>query len=377
MRIRSFAILVALLMAALSPRFAFAQCSGFGGVPFNCALGSTPQAGDYILGGSVAGSNTVKWTWSQALSASAPAVAALFASPPAIGGTTPNSAAFTTELIGTGALSGNPYQLQSAISTDPSTGVGSLAGIYRMTMFNTTLSYGATTTNIWEGATFFTTVNGPGTATGEINMAHTYLQVNSGATVVQSEDYESSALNDGAITTFDGNLAIFHNGSSGTITSYNGINFALTNDNTTAGAVNAWQPINCNAMIGAGSQPSFSYCIRESDPLTHSAFQGHLASWSVAGNLPTLSGCGGGSPSLDSKATDTMGTITEGTTASGCTLTFKNVYNTGGNNAAPHCVISSPNGATLTSYTVSNSAIVIVNPSATGNEYTYECLGSL
>jgi hypothetical protein len=47
---------------------ALAACSGYGGVPFSCDTGNTPQAGDYVLGGSNTSpqaGKTVRWTWGQ------------------------------------------------------------------------------------------------------------------------------------------------------------------------------------------------------------------------------------------------------------------------------------------------------------------------
>lgn len=86
------------------------------------------------------------------------------------------------------------------------------------------------------------------------------------------------------------------------------------------------------------------------------------------GTAPTPSACGT-TPSISSAATDTKGTVTEGTTATGCVVTFAVAYTT-----APDCVVSSPNGAGVTSYSTSTSALTIVNASASGNKYTYMCI---
>ena len=92
----------------------------------------------------------------------------------------------------------------------------------------------------------------------------------------------------------------------------------------------------------------------------------HIAAVSSA---PTLTSCGTGSPSLDATASDVAGTVTQGTTATGCTITFHVAYAT-----APHCVVSSPNGAVLTSYSPSTTALTLVNASATGDVFTYVCI---
>src|ERR1700742_2452854 len=65
--------------------------------------------------------------------------------------------------------------------------------------FNNTLSPSVNTTNIWENFNSFVTLNGPGVATGEINLFHSYFQVNAGATANQVEGYESSMQNNGSI----------------------------------------------------------------------------------------------------------------------------------------------------------------------------------
>ena len=81
-----------------------------------------------------------------------------------------------------------------------------------------------------------------------------------------------------------------------------------------------------------------------------------------------LSGCGT-TPAISGTATDFKGTITEGTTATGCVLTFSSAYAT-----APDCTVTSPTGSTLTSYTVTTTTLTLVNVSATGNKYTYHCI---
>ena len=81
-----------------------------------------------------------------------------------------------------------------------------------------------------------------------------------------------------------------------------------------------------------------------------------------------LSGCGT-TPAISGRATDFKGTITEGTTATGCVLTFAVAYAT-----APDCTVTSPTGSTFTSYTVTTTTLTLVNVSATGNQYTYHCI---
>lgn len=73
--------------------------------------------------------------------------------------------------------------------------------------------------------------------------------------------------------------------------------------------------------------------------------------------------------SLDAHASDVAGTETEGSSSTGFTLTFGHSWST-----TPHCVVSSPNGATFTSYSASTTALTISNASASGNQYSYVCV---
>jgi hypothetical protein len=83
---------------------------------------------------------------------------------------------------------------------------------------------------------------------------------------------------------------------------------------------------------------------------------------------PVLSACGT-SPSLSVTASDTHGTITQGATATGCVVTFNKAYAT-----APDCVVTSPTGSALISYSVTTTALTMVNASASGNKYSYMCM---
>lgn len=87
------------------------------------------------------------------------------------------------------------------------------------------------------------------------------------------------------------------------------------------------------------------------------------------GTAPALTSCGSGSPTTNTQANDHKGTITEGTTATGCIATFHTAYAT-----APDCVVTSPSGAVLTSYSTSTTALTLVNASATGDTFTYVCI---
>jgi hypothetical protein len=84
---------------------------------------------------------------------------------------------------------------------------------------------------------------------------------------------------------------------------------------------------------------------------------------------PTLSTCGT-SPSAGT-SNDVSGTITEGTTATGCTVTFGTTWST-----APNCVVTSQSGLTF-SYTVSTTALVVTNIGALSSKnLTYFCMSN-
>lgn len=89
----------------------------------------------------------------------------------------------------------------------------------------------------------------------------------------------------------------------------------------------------------------------------------------VIGAAPALTSCGTGSPTI--LGSDAAGTITEGTTASGCTVTFNLAYS-----AAPHCAVTTRSLLVSFAYTVSASAITITNTATTGDVIDYVCFGT-
>jgi hypothetical protein len=95
---------------------------------------------------------------------------------------------------------------------------------------------------------------------------------------------------------------------------------------------------------------------------------GHLISAQTALTASNLSSCGT-TPAINATATDVKGTITEGTSATGCILTFATAYAT-----APDCTVTSPSGNALTSYSTSTTALTLVNASLSGVKYSYTCV---
>ncbi len=93
----------------------------------------------------------------------------------------------------------------------------------------------------------------------------------------------------------------------------------------------------------------------------------HLSS--IQTTAPALTSCGGGSPAI--VGTDTAGTVTMGTTATGCVITFNVAYA-----AAPHCVVTWRATPLLSqSYTVSTAAITLTQTSTSGDLIDYVCIG--
>jgi hypothetical protein len=90
--------------------------------------------------------------------------------------------------------------------------------------------------------------------------------------------------------------------------------------------------------------------------------------WISLGTAPAATSCGT-TPAMSAQATDYKGTVTEGTTATGCILTFATAYAT-----APDCIVTSPTGSVLTSYSVSTTALTLVNSSASGDKFSYVCI---
>ncbi len=174
---------------------------------------------------------------------------------------------------GTLNLAGN---MQDALTIDYSA-LSPPGGASRQIMWSTTLSPSVNTTNIWENDSSFVYLNGPGIANQEINVRHSYLQVNAGATFTTGELYEGSAENLGTMTTnpltaFEG---FFHNTASATAYGFNGLAGYLVNDNTTPGSVGTFALISMGAMQGSGSAPTYDYLIRGGDPKATLAMLGN------------------------------------------------------------------------------------------------------
>lgn len=88
------------------------------------------------------------------------------------------------------------------------------------------------------------------------------------------------------------------------------------------------------------------------------------------GTAPALTSCGGGSPAI--VGTDLAGTVTMGTSATGCVITFNKPYS-----VAPACVvtwIATPLASQ--SYVTSVTALTITQTSTSSNVLKYICMGN-
>lgn len=99
------------------------------------------------------------------------------------------------------------------------------------------------------------------------------------------------------------------------------------------------------------------------------AIGGHLQAIGTALSGSNLSGCGT-SPSISAGSTDQAGTVTEGTTATGCTIAFAATYTN-----SPFCTCSSGTAGVAVTCTTTATTLVIANASASGDVISYICIG--
>ncbi|MDR3534932.1 MAG: hypothetical protein P4L71_00405 [Acetobacteraceae bacterium] len=93
---------------------------------------------------------------------------------------------------------------------------------------------------------------------------------------------------------------------------------------------------------------------------------GHVGWGGTALTSAKLSSCGT-SPAIATSSTDHVGTITAGTSATSCTLTFATAYA-----SAPSCTVTSRTGLALT-YTPSTATLVVSNASLASSVFDYRC----
>lgn len=96
---------------------------------------------------------------------------------------------------------------------------------------------------------------------------------------------------------------------------------------------------------------------------------GHIHSMQPV--APALSSCGGGSPAI--VGSDNGGTVTAGTAATGCVVTFTTPYS-----ATPSCTVTPQTGSVTNtfSYSISTNAITVTETGLAGNKFDYMCMGN-
>lgn len=101
-----------------------------------------------------------------------------------------------------------------------------------------------------------------------------------------------------------------------------------------------------------------------------------MRAWLLGGvsghsGTPAISACGTGTPTI--VGTDNAFHVTQGTSATGCVLTFAAAFT-----VAPTCVAVNQTapGTSTPAYTVSTTAITLVTASTTGEIWNVVCIGS-
>lgn len=94
-----------------------------------------------------------------------------------------------------------------------------------------------------------------------------------------------------------------------------------------------------------------------------------LNSQRTGATAPALTSCGGGTPAITGN--DFAGTVTLGTSATGCVITFNTAYV-----STPVCVATSQvaPGTSTPAYSVSATALTLVQASQSGNKWDYVCI---
>lgn len=244
-----------------------------------------------------------------------------------------------------------------------------------------------------------TTLKGSFTLTGDITTTDTGTQNNYNPTGLATASVlrlnPASALTiTGIAGGADGRILIIENVSSGAnvtlsnasgsssaanqILGYGGVGLTLTftasNGNSAAileydGTISKWRTLSITTTTLAqtftfSGGASVAGLTVSSGNLTLSTPTGHISV--VGGTSPGLTSCGGGTPSIT--GSDVAGRVVEGTTATGCIITFAATYTN-----APSCTVTSETQLAAFSYVVSATAITISNTSSSGDVIHYHC----
>lgn len=88
---------------------------------------------------------------------------------------------------------------------------------------------------------------------------------------------------------------------------------------------------------------------------------------------PAIAACGGGTPTISADATDDYGLVTEGTSATGCTVGFTRTYT---NNRTCLVVPIAPGSSPVTLEATNTVSLTWTNASLSGFAFAYRCQGS-
>ena len=159
-----------------------------------------------------------------------------------------------------------------------------------------------------------------------------------------------------------------------------------------AGTISLLIDYKCPVQSGGWGAVTVAHCVNNLDPAKDIMNAGgysmgnssgvSLANFGIAGSKPVhittaqatnpaVTSCGGGSPVA--RGTDTAGEITMGTSATGCVMTFNQAYN-----SVPFCAVTWENTPlAVQSYSVSATALTLVQTSTSGNKASFHCIAPL
>jgi hypothetical protein len=225
-------------------------------------------------------------------------------------------------------------------------------------------------------------VLGTGSTSNELNVSKFFLTVGAGITsTALIEPLEASLFNNGTLSGAEHFEGSFTNSSTGTISnSFRQLDLNFANYNTTAGSLAGYVGVSCNPMAGSGSAVpnGFSFCIDNYDPTESISTLGPIV-LRTTGTNPAVTACGTACPTQATTNSDMSGVVTEGTSATGFTLTFLIARPF----AAPNCMVWPENGAAAQVYngsgwtlTPSQTTLVVAHASATSPKFGYVCFNN-
>ena len=166
----------------------------------------------------------------------------------------------------------------------------------------------------------------------------------------------------GAFKAIGGDIGLTKDGIA-TVNSIGGVAVSLGGALTTTGASSP------TLAFPASGTPTYTFPAASASlaPTASPNFSGHLR---YNGASPTLSVCGT-SPAIDSNATDNAGTVTVGSAATGCVITFATAYS-----SFNHCRVTSQGAITGLAYSYTKSAITVSASVLGGDLIDYNCDGA-